>query len=81
VHWATTATVVAYALSLLFLSLACKRVDISVAYAVWSGAGAALVALVGVLVLDERLGLARGCGLLLVIFGVILLIGCEAFAT
>jgi small multidrug resistance pump len=77
VHWATAVTVIAYVLSLLFLNVACKRLDISLAYAVWTGSGAALVALVGVLVLGERLGLARGCGLSLVVGGVALLIGCE----
>jgi small multidrug resistance pump len=77
VHWATAITVGAYLLSLLFLNAACKRLDISLAYAVWTGAGAALVAVVGVLVLGERLGLARGCGLLLIVGGVVLLVGCE----
>jgi multidrug transporter EmrE-like cation transporter len=81
VHWATAITVVGYVLSLLFLNVACKRLDISLAYAVWTGSGAALVALVGVLILGEPLGLARGCGLSLVVGGVALLLGCETLTT
>lgn len=38
-----------YTLSLGMLTLALKRIDVSVAYAVWTGVGAALIATIGVL--------------------------------
>jgi len=75
--WATAVMCVAYVLSLLFLNLACKSLDLSLAYAVWTGAGATLVALVGVVVFQESLSLARAIGLVLVIAGVVVLIALE----
>jgi small multidrug resistance pump len=42
-----------YGLSLGFLGLALKKVDLSLAYAVWSGPGIAFIASVGVLYFRE----------------------------
>jgi multidrug transporter EmrE-like cation transporter len=75
--WPTLVTVVAYILSLVFLNLACKHFDISVAYAVWTGSAAAAVALIGVFVFHERFGGARAVGLSLVIGGVVVLLALE----
>ena len=44
---------VCYALSLIALGLAVKRIEIGVAYAVWAGLGTALIALIGVMVFRE----------------------------
>jgi small multidrug resistance pump len=74
---ASVVMVLAYGLSLIFLTLACKRLDISVAYAVWTGSGVALVATIGVFAFDERLDGARIVGLLLVVCGVLVLLGSE----
>lgn len=71
----------AYILSLTFLNAACKHLDLSLAYAIWTGSGATLVALFGVLVFDEPLGFARGIGLLLVVVGVVVLLGFEQGST
>jgi small multidrug resistance pump len=75
--WATAVMGVAYVLSLLFLNLACRSLDLSVAYAVWTGAGATLVALIGVVVFHEALSLERALGFVLVIAGVVVLIALE----
>jgi multidrug transporter EmrE-like cation transporter len=77
VGWASAATLSAYVLSLVFLSLACARLPISVAYAVWTGSGATLVAIIGVLAFHEPINPGRACGFLLVIAGVVLLLGLE----
>jgi small multidrug resistance pump len=74
---ASCVTVVAYVLSLISLNLACKNLDISTAYAIWTGSGSALVALVGVCVFDERLSAGRAAGFALVVAGVIMLFGLE----
>jgi len=79
--WATALTAVAYVLSLVFLSAACKQLDLSLAYAVWTGSGAALVALIGVFMFGESLNLARGAGITLVIVGVVVLLGFEPRTT
>ena len=79
--WATAMMGVAYVLSLVFLSAACKQLDLSLAYAVWTGSGAALVALIGIFMFGESINWARGAGILLVIVGVIVLLGFEPRTT
>jgi multidrug transporter EmrE-like cation transporter len=78
--WASAVMAVAYVLSLVCLNLACKQLDLSLAYAIWTGSGATLVALIGVLVFREPLGLARALGFLLVVSGLVVLIGFERSA-
>jgi small multidrug resistance pump len=60
-----------YGLSLSALTLALKKIDVSVAYAVWSGLGTALIAGVGVLWFREPLNAMKIMSLLLIILGVI----------
>ena len=60
-----------YGLSLSALTLALKHIDVSVAYAVWSGLGLALIATVGVLWLKEPLNTLKVVSLMLIIIGVI----------
>ena len=60
-----------YGSSLGALTLALKRIDVSVAYAVWSGLGTALIASVGVLWLKEPLNTLKIVSLMLIIIGVI----------
>ena len=63
--------VVMYALSFWGLSLVLKKIDIGTAYAVWSGLGTAMVALVGVLIFQERFTLMKSGCILLIIAGVV----------
>jgi small multidrug resistance pump len=72
---------VAYVLSLSCLSVACRQLDLSFAYAVWTGSGATLVALIGVLAFGERLNAARAIGFVLVICGLVVLLGFERRTT
>ena len=65
--------IVGYSVSFYFLSMCLRTMSIGVAYAVWSGLGMVLVAFVGVLVYGERLDLAAGIGMSLIIAGVIIL--------
>jgi small multidrug resistance pump len=60
-----------YGLSLAALTLALKSIDVSVAYAVWSGLGTALIATMGVLWLKEPLNTLKVVSLMLIIIGVI----------
>ena len=46
-------------------------VPVGVAYAIWSGVGTALVALVGWAAFGQRLTLAGGAGIALIIAGVV----------
>lgn len=79
--WANAVMLLAYALSLVCLSLACQKLDLSLAYAVWTGSGAALVALIGAFVFGEVLSLPRVLGFVLVVSGLVVLLGFERHAT
>lgn len=59
-----------YITAFYFLSLVLKTVPVGVAYAVWSGVGIVLIALVGWLVLRQPLDLPAVLGMGLIIAGV-----------
>lgn len=65
--------IVGYVLSFFFLGLALKSIPLSVAYAVWAGAGTVLTTLVSVVLWGEALGVLKIIGLLIIISGVIVL--------
>ena len=60
-----------YSLSFGMLTLALKRIDVSVAYAVWSGVGTALIATIGVLWFKEPITALKLFSLALIIGGVV----------
>ena len=48
-----------FIIALYSINMAMKTIDMSVAYAIWSGVGIALLAILGVLFLDEPLSFPR----------------------
>ncbi len=64
-------TVVGYAVSFYLLSLTLKRMEVSVVYAIWSGAGTALMAIVGFLVFAEPLPPLKVASIGLIVLGVV----------
>ncbi|WP_206919306.1 DMT family transporter [Alicyclobacillus suci] len=60
-----------YGLSLVLVNLALKRLDVSVAYAVWSAVGTAIIATIGVLYFKEPLNLIKIGSLVLIVLGVV----------
>jgi small multidrug resistance pump len=60
-----------YTLSFGMLTLALKRLDVSIAYAVWSGMGTALIATIGVLWFKEPVTALKLISLGLIIIGVV----------
>jgi small multidrug resistance pump len=62
-----------YALSIVALTFAVNRLDVSVAYAVWSGMGTALVAMIGIWFFQESLTITKLIALGLIIVGVAML--------
>lgn len=62
-----------YGVSIWLLSRVVETMPVSVAYAVWSGAGTALVAVIGVSLLGEDLGPVKVLGLTAIIAGVVML--------
>ena len=65
--------VVGYGVAFYFLSLTLKTVPVGVAYAFWSGAGVALIALVGWAFLGQRLDAPAILGLALIVAGVVVI--------
>jgi small multidrug resistance pump len=59
-----------YVLSAAAVILALKRLDLSVTYAIWSGVGTALAALIGIAYFREPLTLLKIASLALVVLGV-----------
>ena len=71
-HPGWTAVVLAgYGLSIWLLTVVVKQVPVSVAYAVWAGAGTALVAVVGLLFLGEHLTWVKAASLAMIVAGVV----------
>jgi small multidrug resistance pump len=64
---------VMYAISFVFMALALKKIEVSTAYAIWSGLGTALIATIGILAFHESFNLPKLAGLVLIIGGVVLL--------
>jgi len=65
--------VVGYAIAFYLLSIVVKSMPVGVAYAVWSGAGVVLVALVGVFFYRQVPDLAAAAGMALIVAGVVIL--------
>jgi small multidrug resistance pump len=62
-----------YAVSIWMLSVVVRQMSVSVAYAVWSGLGTAAIAVVGALVLGERIDAVKVTALALIVVGVVVL--------
>lgn len=60
-----------YAASIWLLAVVVRTIPVSMAYAVWSGVGTALVAIVGYLWLGEQMSLLKAASLGLIVVGVI----------
>jgi small multidrug resistance pump len=62
-----------YGTALCLLALVIEHLEVGVVYALWSGIGIALAALLGVVVFHEAMTWTKACGLLAVAIGVALL--------
>ncbi|RKJ07499.1 QacE family quaternary ammonium compound efflux SMR transporter [Butyricicoccus sp. 1XD8-22] len=65
--------IVGIGLAIYCLSLCLTTVPLSLAYAIWSGVGTALTALIGILLWREPFSIIMFVGLVLIIGGVVLL--------
>ena len=61
---------VCYAASFAALTFALKKIEVSIAYAIWSGVGTALIATIGILWFRETLTAVKLISILLIIAGV-----------
>jgi small multidrug resistance pump len=60
-----------YGLSFALMTVAVKRIDMSVSYAIWSGVGTAIITLIGVLWFRESLTAVQIGSIVLIIVGVV----------
>jgi len=66
-------TAVGYLVAFVLLAQTLKSMSVGTAYAIWSGAGTAAIALIGMVFIGEAVTAAKVLGLLLVICGVVVL--------
>ena len=66
-------TVLGYAAAFYCLSVVLKSIPVGIAYAIWSGVGIILIALIGFFVFKQHLDLAAIIGLALIIAGVVVI--------
>lgn len=59
-----------YMISFAALTLAIRGIDVSIVYAIWSGIGTILIAIIGVLVFGESISVHKIISLLLIVIGV-----------
>lgn len=60
-----------YGIGLTLLTLALRKIELSVAYAIWSGLGTALIGIVGIIWFKESTTLLKIISICLIIIGVI----------
>ncbi|MFD5031098.1 DMT family transporter [Streptomyces sp. NPDC058220] len=71
--WPSLVTVVGYVLAFTLLAQTLKTLSIGTAYAIWAGAGTAVIAAIGMIFLGESANLVKLAGIALVIAGVVVL--------
>ncbi|MGC3937201.1 DMT family transporter [Roseobacter sp. EG26] len=71
--WPSVLVVAAYAISFYLLALALKFMPVGIVYAIWSGLGIVLIAIIGFVVFGQRLDLPATLGLSLIIVGILII--------
>lgn len=71
--WPSLLVVGGYGVAFFFLSLTLRTMPVGIAYAVWSGAGTALITLIAWLLLGQSLDAAAVIGIGLIVAGVVVL--------
>tara|TARA_B110000003_G_scaffold270190_1_gene302284 strand:- start:610 stop:942 length:333 start_codon:yes stop_codon:yes gene_type:complete len=71
--WPSLIVLIGYSAAFYFLSLTLDTIPIGVAYAVWSGVGVASIAIISVVLFDQRLDIAAILGIALIVAGVVVL--------
>ncbi|MER7985741.1 multidrug efflux SMR transporter [Streptomyces noursei] len=71
--WPSLGTALGYVLAFALLAQTLKTMSVGTAYAIWAGAGTALIAAIGMVFLGESTSALKILGVLLVIAGVVVL--------
>lgn len=65
--------VAAYSAAFYFLSLTLERIPVGIAYAIWSGVGIVLIALIGFFLFKQTLDAPALIGMALIVMGVVVM--------
>ncbi|AYL35435.1 DMT family transporter [Streptomyces fungicidicus] len=71
--WPSVITAVGYLVAFALLAQTLKTMSVGTAYAIWSGAGTAAIAAIGMMFMGEGLTAAKAVGIALIIVGVVVL--------
>jgi small multidrug resistance pump len=71
--WPSVIVVVGYVSAFYFLSLTLRTIPVGIAYAIWSGVGVALIALVAWVFYGQTLDMPAFIGIALIVSGVVVL--------
>lgn len=71
--WPSVLVVVAYGIAFYLLGLTLRFMPVGIAYAIWSGLGIILIAVIGLVVFGQRLDLPALIGLALIISGILII--------
>ena len=69
----TITTVICFGIAFYFLSQVIKIIPLGIAYAIWSGVGIVLTAIIGYFILGNKLDLPAIVGMSLIVLGVIVI--------
>lgn len=71
--WPSVITIIGYIGAFYCLSVVLKSIPVGIAYAIWSGVGIVLIALIGWLAFKQHLDMPAIVGLILIIAGVLVI--------
>ncbi|CAM3599198.1 DMT family transporter [Marinicrinis lubricantis] len=66
-------TIAGFAIAFYCLSLSLQQIPLGIAYAIWSGVGTAVTAIIGIVVWKETASVTTVIGMVLIIVGVVIL--------
>lgn len=71
--WPSVIVVVAYALSFYLMALSLRFIPVGIAYAIWSGLGIVLIAVIGLAVFGQKLDIAAVIGIGMILAGILVI--------
>lgn len=71
--WPSVIVVIAYGVSFYLLALALRFMPVGVVYAMWSGLGIVMIAIIGYLVFGQRLDLPAVIGIGMILCGILVI--------
>ena len=71
--WPSVLVIIGYAISFYFMALTLRYMPVGIVYALWSGLGIILIALIGYAVFGQKLDLPAIAGLGLIIAGIVVI--------